>query len=256
MDKIKIEEKIKDIDLVFRQVLSDFSKKENIQLGLLSGLSGICLSCVVSVKERPTQRHKEQLLQIITIIFSRINDKESFPAATYGNGIQGTAWLINYMNELLPSNEYCETLRAIDLLAFKSAKKCIKNENLDFLYGSFGDMFYLNERIVLGKTEGYLSELVNVIAEKSKTDGDGVYWYDNFEWSKNNPQNEIINLSLSHGHASKITVLAKIANSIGYTSELKVLIEGSVNFLLSFKNRNADGWFPSFIRDNVPEYNS
>ncbi|OFY94809.1 MAG: hypothetical protein A3K10_11630 [Bacteroidetes bacterium RIFCSPLOWO2_12_FULL_31_6] len=172
--------------------------------------------------------------------------KNEIPNFNFSYGITGMGWLIQFLTrENLIDIDSTELLLEIDEIAFNYSIRLLDINNHDFLHGAVGNAIYLIERINDNKlVVKYLEEIVSKLYTLCKRDEKGIYWVDNY--SKNDELS--INLSLSHGLASKIVFLSKIVE-LGINRDIaSELLTGSIKFMLKSKNTDKNlSIFPSSI---------
>lgn len=177
---------------------------------------------------------------------SYLISKNEIPNFNFSYGITGMGWLIHFLKkENKIDIDSTELLLEIDEIAFNYSIRLLNINNHDFLHGAVGNAVYLIERINDNKlVVKYLEDIISKLYTVSKRDERGVYWLDNY--SKNDELS--INLSLSHGLASKIVFLSKIVELGINKSRASELLIGSIQFMLNAKNvEKSISIFPSSI---------
>lgn len=182
-------------------------------------------------------------------VLNNINNIEN---NTFCNGLSGIGWFFQYIinEKILDQKDVDELLIQIDKVAYNSALKSLKQYNHDFLHGATGNAVYLLERVDKNKdVRQYLSEILRGLQKISKKDKKGIYWEESMFYTNDNQG--VINLSLSHGLASKIILLSKLYNQKINTKIVKELLEGSIKFMLKCKFKQENTFlFPTIAESN------
>ncbi len=185
-------------------------------------------------------------------IYKKIN---KINITTFSSGIVGVGWLCQYLlkKNLIDYDDVNELLVQIDEISYKSALVDLKENNHDFLHGSVGNAIYLSSRLEENKNvKIYLTEILNILSEISKSNNKGVYWEEStFYLKEYEKDKKIINLSLAHGIASKIVLFSKLYKQGIDINLSKHLLKESVGFLLNSKNpTNSISIFPTRVEEN------
>jgi len=195
-------------------ILSD-NYKTTEHVGVLSGLSGISLFQFYYAKLTEEESHADMGVEMISLVIEKINEGYSFP--TFCTGIAGAGWAI----ELLREEEFVDIdsddlLSGLDDYLSLAIKQMGEEDNFyDFLHGVVGIGFYFFKRYQSTKSlelkNRYKAELLGVIASLRRT---AKKEDDTMRWESNLNQSEGLkgfNLSLSHGIASIINFLSRLA---------------------------------------------
>jgi lantibiotic modifying enzyme len=186
-------------------------------------------------------------------LFNYFDKNKNHINNSFSSGVSGFSWFLNSLleDQILDEKNVGDLLIQTDEVSFHSAMNNIKNKNHDFLHGAVGQASYLSDRINKNnKVSNYLNSILNGLKNISQQDNKGVYWMENTFYSEllKDQGKAIVNLSLSHGLASKIILFSKLYKK-GFSPNLtRELLEGSVRFLLGCKNKKSDvSVFPSRI---------
>lgn len=190
-------------------------------------------------------RHEALVQGAFNDIAEKLNEDKL--SLSFAEGITGAGWYLNYLNRSGQIQiDLTSFLEQVDELVFNDAVKNLKSTNHDFLYGAIGNGIYLVERIGENNVQLYLYNLVRLLMDLSVKDEHG-----NLYWVEANSK-KTVNLSLSHGCASKVVFFSKLLKSNRKNSYLKNCLNKSANFLLSSKNTvNCGSMFPSILADGV-----
>ena len=166
--------------------------------------------------------------------------------STFGSGITGLGMFFNFFNEERLLNTDTEfLLTEIDDFSLAEGVKLLNNNEHDFIHGGVGHAIYTALRTPFKNSKKDLEKLVYALKKQAKTDTNGNYY-----WVEMIEGKERINLSLSHGHASKIVFFSKIIELEIDVEDVNLLLEKSVKFILTTKNTNNCGSvFPNYLED-------
>lgn len=200
------------------------------QLSLFSGLAGEFLFRLYY--QRFLDHNNETLEnELVDFVQAGISN-ETLPSYTLCEGLTGFAWFVNHLqqHDFLDLDD--DLLVEFDEVIYDYALRQFEVKNHDYLHGALGAMFYLAERL---PNHPNVREKVLVLLEKltelSVLGEKGVFWYESeVMMDYMSKQNEVINLHLSHGQASKIAVLSKMVNN--GILEADDLLTQAVDFLL------------------------
>lgn len=223
--------------------------------GVLSGETGLALFLFYFSKFSKDETFSDIGLNILEKSVEKVNSGYSLP--TFCAGISGAAWVFNHLEShgfLAIDND--EFLPDLDKHIFTSMMVDIKSGNYDFLHGSLGNSYYFFYRFKNTKSkllkEKYKDGILKFIEELeriSEFEGDRIKWATKFD-IKNNFTT--YNLSLSHGISSIINFLSLLYTFEEFRQPVEKILLGSINFVLSYYNKNRDtiSLFPSYIRQN------
>ena len=239
-----------------------FQYKNKSNIGLLSGISGCAIFQFYYSKYTNVDTYSEMGIEIITHCIDEINKGYSIP--TYADGIAGTGWAIQHLNNNGFIDINCdELLQQFDEYLYNQMKLDSFNRNYDFLHGAIGYGFFFLSRYkntrdqnLKSRYENYLFQLLVSLEKSALYSGEFVKWK-----SILSPKDGTTgyNFGLSHGIPSIVGFLSRLSTFKVFTQKSQKLINGSISYLLSHKNKGKGGksLFPSWImEDKIPEYDS
>jgi len=250
MNKELLEKKLKEIDKTIKS-----KHKEETQIGVLAGLSGISLFEFYYSKYLDIDDHADIGVEMLTDCIDKINEGYSYP--TFCTGIAGAGWVLDHLeqeefmdadnDDLLPElDQYIHTFMVTDM----------KNGNYDFLHGAIGYAFYFLNRYRNTKSDelkqkyvGFLDEFLGLLEDLSEDAGDGkIRWESELSIET---KERGYNLSLSHGMSSIVGILTKLHEHDPFRERAEVMLKGAIKYILSFKTKKEDPFsiFPSWVTD-------
>ncbi len=250
-------EKLKEISEVLDQETS-----KNKEIGVLSGTSGVALFQFYYSRFLDDDVHADKGVETITKMVDYINNGFNYP--TFCTGIAGACWVL----EILREEDFVELdedflSHSVDGHLLEAMRADIKDDNFDFLHGAMGYGFYFLKRYQnitseasKKKYKAYLDELILALKESSIKEGDKIWWD-----SVLKKEEEVVgcNLSLSHGIASNINFLSRLATYDEFFDDVKDLIAYTSNYILDYKNKDTSltSTFPNWIvAGEVVDFNS
>lgn len=254
MNKHLLEAKLAEINTVIRK---EYTNEEHI--GLISGLSGMVLFQFYYSKYLDIEDHADFGTHILGHCVEKINHGYNSPL--YSRGIAGFGWTLDF----LELNQFIEVdaddlLSGLDDYLHNALISNFKTANYDFLHGAIGQASYFLNRYkntnsieLKHKYETILLEFISFLQNTSQKEGDGLKWLSILIYE---PEEKGYNLCLSHGMSSIVFVLSKLHEFSVFRNEVTPLLNGAVNYILSFKNSNDKAYclFPNWItEDNQPE---
>ena len=211
---------------------------EIIDLGLLSGQTGIIVFCAHYLREYPNARKTKILDDYLNLYFDRLT--AGVELFTYCSGLAGILEGLRYMNKAELFNvDYSDIENNYAPFLQEFARQNMANMNYDYLHKYFyDDTTFINESLIL----------LEQMAEK---DGD-IY-----KWKSRIGMDRTIgyNISLSHGISSIVAVLNQI-NSRSINREVRDrIITNACNYIISqeIDPQKYGCYFPSTSLDNDPE---
>lgn len=251
MNKELLEKNLKKIN----EIIKIKYKNEN-QIGVLSGLSGISLFQFYYSKYLGVDTHADMGMKILENSIAKIN--KGYNNLTYCNGIAGLGWVLDHLEqENFIDFDSDDLLPELDEHLYSVMISDIKKGNYDFLHGAIGYAFYFLNRYRNTKSEALkekykttLLEFIDLLEELSEEAGE-----DKYKWLSvldRDTGEKGYNLSLSHGMSSVIGILTKLYQYDDFKKPTESMLKGAINYILSFKNKdkNALSLFPSSIPKN------
>ncbi|WP_298314407.1 lanthionine synthetase C family protein [uncultured Aquimarina sp.] len=229
----------------------------NEHVGVLSGISGIALFQFYYSKFIEKESHADIGVEMISSVIEKINEGYSFP--TFCTGIAGAGWAIELLDEEgfidVDSDDLLSDLD--DYLSLATKQMGEKDNFYDFLHGAIGIGFYFFKRYKGTKSTAlkndYKIKLLEIVAslKKSYIEED-----DKIKWESNLNEKEELrgyNLSLSHGMASIINFLSRLAMYDDFYDEVTPMLYKATQFILSNEDKDvsSSSMFPSWVYDGM-----
>lgn len=172
---------------------------------------------------------------------------------SYCNGLAGLGIGLQQLEKDGFIDGVNEALNCVDERLQPCLDEMLKVHDIDFLHGSIGIGFYLLSRLNdknAGEAPEYMLKKIILHLEKTKKQlFNSIYWRLNEK-----DQNKQYNISLSHGSASVMLLLAKMSTCISddpYNSMIKNMLEGNINYMLSQEQdpEKYKSYFPTFPKE-------
>ena len=197
-------------------------------IGLLTGISGQILLCSELFLHQKISQ--EWLNHLHSVLENRLESEEFI--FTHCSGLAGIGWLYEYLSQRkITDYDTNILLEDFDNYLEKALKNFLLEKNYDFLHGGVGVALYFAKRAIKKK------ELVNVLnqflddLERISIENDGTlkwrsYLSEEIGWG--------YNISLAHGMASIVSILAKLHQIEGIDKEkTERLLFGVVPYILA-----------------------
>ncbi|WP_175578616.1 lanthionine synthetase C family protein [Tenacibaculum aiptasiae] len=251
MKKERLEKKLDEIS----QILVA-NKRNEIEIGVLSGLSGISLFHFYYSKYIGDEDAFDEGMKLLEMCEEKIN-KNDF-RLTHCVGISGFGWVLEHLykegflegEEGLPI-EIDNYLYGIMILEMEKG-------NYDFLHGSLGYAYYFLMKFKRTKNRelknryrqillDFLSSLNKIAIEIDET---------KLAWESiiriNDKDEKVYNLGLSHGIPSIIGILSKLYEFDDFKEASYQMLKGAIEYVKGTKNleRNSLSLFPLWIKTN------
>ncbi|WP_418502321.1 lanthionine synthetase C family protein [Flagellimonas sp.] len=250
------QKKLREINHIVKNQYKDLT-----EVGVIAGISGLALFQYYYSKYLDVDEHGDFGSKMLSYSIEKINSGYSTP--TFSSGIAGLGWTIQHLDNRDFIDVDCDNLLShFDQYLYDHMISDFSNGNYDFLHGALGYGFYFlcryrsTEDIDLkNRYQSYLLESVTSLKNLSISKEGIIKWESILDIEK---RNKGFNLSLSHGISSILNYLSRIYEIGIERKETRRLIQGGINFILSFENKNArkTALFPSWIENNKAlEYN-
>lgn len=220
------------------------------QVGVHKGLSGIGLFKFYNLKYKEDVKNQKIGHQILTQCTFEIDDE--FSNFYYCEGASGFGWVLDHLEqENFIESDNDSFLSQFDQQIYTAMSGSLSIGNYDFLYGAIGNALYFLNRYkntkeikLKQKYEAILLEFIFLLEKISVKDEDKTKWF--YVLSKSESKN--CSLGLCHGISSIIAFLSKLHNFAVFKEKTAPLLQNSINYLLSLKNKNEDAFslFPNF----------
>ena len=246
-------EKLTQIESVLSSIASQDQRDD---IGVLSGRSGVALFQFYYAKLLQNESNAEIGAAIIAEIVDSINEGYNFP--TFCSGIAGAAWAIELLKEedLIDINTD-DLLSGLDEYLHQAMRHMGTEDNFyDFLHGVMGIGFYFLKRYQNTERETLRSRYKKIILEVISILNTTAIKEDNTaKWEVFLiKQKEVkgCNLSLSHGIASIINFLSRIAEHEEFYKDVDTLIQQAISYVLSCeKAQPSSSRYPSWIYEGM-----
>ncbi len=242
-----IEAKLEEINKIIQEEYRNES-----DIGALSGLSGMALFQFHYSKYLDVQNHADFGVDILEYIIKKLNEGYSSPL--YLNGIAGFGWTIDFLELsqfIVVGSD--DLLKGIDDYLVEVMKANLKQGNYDFLHGAIGQAYYFFYRYkntaskkLKNKYITILKEFISSLKTLSEQEEGKIKWLSVLTYQ---PEKKGYNLCLSHGISSIISILSKLYNETEFKDMAAPLLNGGINYILSFKNAFSEsfGAFPNWV---------
>ena len=237
------------------KLISEILIKEpfNSNNSLLSGKVGLSLFLNYYIYFTENKKLSDNGLKYLEQVFININN--GFNYHTFAGGLSGILWGINHLyNNSFILEDPKDINLSLESYFIRMVEEEINQKNIDYLHGSLGVILYLLERNT-EKVNIAISEFVDILGEQGEISGNSIKWMRVLDKEKDIKG---YNLSLSHGIASIIIILAQIyEKGINKEKALK-LIRMAINFLLDQKQDPQKNLsiFPNWISKDLRSRNS
>lgn len=232
------------INNIAQQILSEKDSDKN---GLFDGEGGKILFMAYYLKYKPQKEYEEKLNHLIDGCFEYLNKTKS-PYPSYCVGLSGIIYLFEHLNrQKLVDMDIEEAKKYYDPYLYHHMMYSVGKNNFDFLHGATGmayDFLCRNgkdDNIIL-----YLNNYIDALDRFAVKEDDTIRWpYTDIKGSEIYSYS---NLSLSHGMASIMIVLALLIKNGINLEKSKELLTGAVNYALGQKMNPSErgSYFSSF----------
>jgi lantibiotic biosynthesis protein len=236
-----------------KEIVDIISNHDFNNLSILSGNTGSLFLLSYYAEYTKEDKYLEKVEEIIVEMYNKIQNGEYYLNFSYSNGLTGFLWAINNLNESghidIDINEYFEdTIPLIYEFIFEKSSE----GDFDFLHGALGPVCFLLDTIHLFPNNvTVIKEFNRILLEKGITDSKQETLYFTSKIKKSDGKNEdVINLSLSHGMAAIINYLTRcIATPEIKSEELEIALKQIIKFYRLHQNPIKDkmSYFPSWV---------
>lgn len=236
-------------------VLSDTGNLEPAiqRPGLLDGRTGIALFFFYYARLTRSQEYMDFAFDILSGVLDQAVEMEPLPSsAMFGVGLPGIGWAVEH----LAQNRFFDAvtndiLGELDETVYTGMIQNLEAGNYDYLNGALGSGLYFLSRKTLPQSSIFLAHMIDGLTKTSRTDRNGGLKWESIKNRKTGEKG--FGISLSHGIASIVTLLAKILElkTIDANIRLKAdrLLEGAVTYLLNQRlDRESKNYFSCFPR--------
>jgi lantibiotic modifying enzyme len=186
-------------------------------------------------------------------LISRAGDtvEKGFHYPTFAGGLAGLGWSITHLaRQGFFEADLAGILSDLTEPLQQSMMEYIRRGEYDYLHGALGIALYFLERSDLPETPAILLALVEELARQAQTDAQGGLKWES-ELDSESKQCGF-NLSLSHGQASIIDIVGRMA-AAGYgRDQARPLLDGAVTYLLHHELPQNTGGTTIFASRVIP----
>jgi lantibiotic biosynthesis protein len=241
MNKKDISDKIHEI----AKILQNYSIENNISL--FGGNAGISLFLSYYARFSKKEKYVEKSIRIISDIFDKVSEGIAHP--TFAGGLAGIGWFL----EFLQDNNFLEVdtneaIGEIDEYLNGIMVNEMEQNKFDYLHAGGGIALYFLKRKSLPKRNQYLLEFVDLLEKSLIKEDDKNKWVSKI-FVGYEKEEDVYNLSLSHGIASIISILSKIYKDGINKDKAYALLNGALNYILNnqFDTTKSLSYFPDSI---------
>lgn len=217
---------------------------EIIDLGLLSGQTGIIVFCGHYLREYPNARKTKILDDYLNSYFDRLT--AGVELFTYCSGLAGILEGLRYMNKAeLLSVDYSDIENSYLAFLQGFALQNITNMNYDYLHGSLGVIKYFHD------DSAFVNEALRLLEEMAEKDGDIYKWK-----SKIGMERRVgYNIALSHGISSIVAVLSQLNSRSIHRDTRNRIVTNACNYIMSqeIDYQKYGCFFPSMSLEDSEE---
>lgn len=214
--------------------------------GILAGQTGISMFYYFLAKVKDDENYLEKSLSIVQQAVDEINEGNHLPS--FCSGISGLGWYLEFLrHEGVIQREDIVFLDQLDEYLYRVMINHIDQGYFDYLHGSIGIALYFLKRIHSPQIKNYLDTFIDRLYAKGNIFSDGSMAWKTI-WGPDK-DNDVYNLSLSHGLASITAFLAKAYEADIKTAKVKEMLSRSLDFFFKHKNdeKKCGSYFPSVI---------
>lgn len=239
-------------NVILQQIINSVqSRRLNVSnLGLYNGLAGDLLFLWQTNKLQNVMVDEAKFLQKLEFLQSNIFN--NLTNISFGNGLSGLGWLVEYLNQQ-QGNDYdpsfCED---IDQLLFNSINTDKWHGEIELVTGLAGIAAYLSRRQVKTLLPEFSDKLVSHYEELATQFSDNqITWYQpknsRYRIDKDDTTRSEINLGLAHGIAGIIAALLPFLTDSELNQRVARLLTLSCDWLIqqSFPDKNHESIYPN-----------
>lgn len=212
-----------------------------MDISLCTGDLGLLLLQSQIYKHTNDYKIKNCIVKCLTLIIDQIEKPNSYLTPSYGGGLAGFGWIIDYLVYLniidFISDRFFSTL---DVYLSESLDDMIDHRNYDQLYGAIGIGLYFLRR----NNKEEVEKVINSLFHNAHKTGIEVKWAI-FNQDK---KKYVYDLGLAHGMAGIIYFLRKCHESDICRSKCLFMMNGCLSFYLNnIQNKTIVGSFFSHM---------
>jgi hypothetical protein len=232
--------KIKHQEKLIKASLFDLNKTNDVSL--FSGSTGLSL---YQINRKLISKHKQDIPDLVKKYFDDTffilqNNSALYNTYNLGMGYSGIIWYYSYLTKLDIIEPGC--LDAMENQFINLSLNDLESGDYDYLHSSLGYTLAILDRCHYDKIKlDYFSKIINLLDLNKKAVGTSFTWLHkpNYEDSKS-LKSKTINLGLSHGVPSIISILCKLLKTNVENKKVTELLESAVDFLLTSKLKKSN----------------
>jgi lantibiotic biosynthesis protein len=203
---------------------------KNEYYGLLGGNAGLLLYYYYTASVLPNTNNSNLADALLTQSFEAINDNGgALVGSLYSSGASGFAAVVSYLNKhKYIDYDIATQFSELDEHIFNECLNYIEIDNLDYLHGAIGMLYYFTQR---EKTDNII-KYINILTEKvcaKAIKADAGIWFPNI--GVNGKDKDIINFGLSHGLSGILLVLLEAYSVANNKIEIQHIVEQGLFFM-------------------------
>lgn len=231
------------------QEIYDVIESTNLPMSpsLLSGQMGIILFLAYYCNFTRDPKVHHILERKLDVLLDLISDGITLP--TYGNGISGILYAITFLNENKLANiDLSDVHDVYSEYLYHQMIELLSKGNYDFLHGSLGILLYFIKNVKNDRDMNIVLDAIQVLDRIAIKDNNKIKWM-----SKDFSDNEIVNLSLSHGLSSIAIILSRIVKSNIELTNCSDLLRGTINYILEqgIDHKKYGSYFSSYAIESI-----
>lgn len=222
-----------------------FQDKDSSSISLFTGISGRLLPPYYAGKYFNKQTDwQKHIGELSGKVFDNVGTVTS---SSFAEGLAGIGWIFEHLKQ----QSFIEAdtnilLEDIDEVLQASMEYEFQVGHWDFLRGGLGILFYYQERSRSNKSLlPILQKGITLLENIGEKQGDIIKWSSTL----GNTNNRVYNISLSHGMASIVAMLAGLYHTEGLDREkISGLLHGVVGYILQQENDTTKygSYFPNY----------
>lgn len=216
--------------------------------GLMGGKIGIAPFFFYYALYTQKEEYFDIGFDLIADTFDLIN--EGFSYHTFAGGLAGVGWMIMHLVQAdILDMDADEVLESLSPYLSKAMMYDMDNGNYDYLHGALGTGLYFLSRVETESEKKSLEQLMTELAKHAQKEEDGALkWETTLDHEKGTRG---FNLSLSHGLASFIVILARIWQAGIAREQAAELLEGAVKYVTKQQHdpKEFNCFFPSWVQE-------
>jgi len=202
--------------------------------GFLGGNLGLLYYYFNAYKVLQSEALLEKAETLLAKVFEDINESgKGLIGASLCNGAAGFAYTVNYLQtegfiDFDVDTEFAE----MDRFLFDAANELLQKDEIDYLHGALGVLFYFTDRDKNSATiKQYVVALTEAVCKKAVLNQNGC-WFTNYSIERLKDP-ETADLGLAHGVCGALMILMKAWPFLDDRQLLEKTITAGIDFVLS-----------------------